>query len=595
MKAGVRSDACLTWGEPRWWHGADRDAAERPALCSTRHRLALGGLCLAFGMLVWRALVLQIMDNHFLRDQGDARVLRVHAIAAHRGMITDRMGEPLAISTPVSSVWANPQVLLEQPNQWSRLAKVLGLNPRELATRLNASGDREFVYVRRRIPPDTAQAVADLQIPGVYLQREYRRYYPNGEVTGHLLGFTDIDDEGQEGIELAYNKVLRGEPGAQRVMKDRYGTVVEDMERIREPRSGRDLALSVDLRLQYLLYRELKAAVLEHGARGGSAVLLDALSGEVLAVVNQPAFNPNSREDLHGARYRNRAVTDLFEPGSTVKPFTIACALESGLYKPSTLVDTRPGLLRVGSRTIHDVHDYGIIDVATVIKKSSNVGAGRIALSLPAGRLWNMFVRVGFGSPTSASFPGEPTGVLRDFHRWRPVETATAAFGYGLSVTPLQLARAYAILAADGVRRPVSLLRVDKPPQGQRVIPSAIAAEVRRMMEAVVREGGTGTLAAVPGYRVAGKTGTVRKAGPSGYAAHQYYAVFAGMAPASRPRLVLAVVVNDPNPKRGGYYGGQVAAPVFRRVMGESLRMLDVPPDEREDPAVRVAWQETTP
>ncbi len=595
MKAGVRSDACLTWGEPRWWHGPARDAAERPALCSTRHRLALGGLCLAFGMLVWRALVLQIMDNHFLRDQGDARVLRVHSIAAHRGMITDRMGEPLAISTPVSSVWANPQVLLEQPNQWSRLAKVLGLNPRELATRLNASGDREFVYVRRRIPPDTAQAVADLQIPGVYLQREYRRYYPNGEVTGHLLGFTDIDDEGQEGIELAYNKLLRGEPGAQRVMKDRYGTVVEDMERIREPRAGRDLALSVDLRLQYLLYRELKAAVLEHGARAGSAVLLDALSGEVLAVVNQPAFNPNSREDLHGARYRNRAVTDVFEPGSTVKPFTIACALETGLYKPSTLVDTRPGLLRVGSRTIHDVHDYGIIDVATVIKKSSNVGAGRIALSLPSGRLWNMFVRVGFGSPTSVSFPGEATGVLRDFHRWRPVETATAAFGYGLSVTPLQLARAYAILAADGVRRPVSLLRVDKPPQGQRVIQSAIAAEVRRMMEAVVREGGTGTLAAVPGYRVAGKTGTVRKAGPSGYVAHQYYAVFAGMAPASRPRLVLAVVVNDPNPKRGGYYGGQVAAPVFRRVMGESLRMLDVPPDERDDPAVRVAWQETTP
>jgi cell division protein FtsI (penicillin-binding protein 3) len=580
------------WEHPRWW---DEDRAERedlPALRAGRHALALLVLCLAFVGLLWRALMLQVVDHHFLLDQGDARVLRVHSMPAHRGMITDRFGEPLAISTPVSSVWANPQVLIERTSEWSKLAKALGMSSQDLAARLAGGADREFVYLRRRVPPDISQAVADLKFPGVYLQREYRRYYPNGEVTGQLLGFTNIDDEGQEGVELEYNPWLRGEPGAQRVLKDRFGTVVEGMEQIRAPRPGHDLRLSLDLRLQYLLYRELKAAVLEHGAEGGSAVLLDVQSGGVLAVASQPAFNPNNRDDLRGAGHRNRAVTDVFEPGSSIKPFTIACALESGSYRPDTMVDTRPGLLRVANRTIHDVHDYGVIDVATVIKKSSNVGAARIALSLPSGRLWDMFMRVGVGKPTGSGFPGEGTGVLRDYRRWHPLETATAAFGYGISVTPLQLARAYAILASGGIRRPVSLLRLETPPAGERVISSQIAAEVRHMMEAVVGPGGTAPLAAVPGYRVAGKTGTVRKAGPHGYEAGHYYAVFAGMAPASHPRLVLVVVVNDPDRRRGGYYGGLVAAPVFARVMGEALRMLDIPPDGQIDAPMHVAWRE---
>jgi cell division protein FtsI (penicillin-binding protein 3) len=580
------------WEQPKWWAEERVHRDPRPKPLSWRHGLALAGVCLAFSLLLGRALMLQVVDDHFLRDQGDARVLRVQSIPAHRGMITDRLGVPLAISTPVASVWANPQVLAGQSESWTKLAKALGLRPGELAARLEGDADREFVYLRRRVPPDVAQAVVALRIPGIYLQREYRRYYPSGEVTGHLLGFTDIDDQGQEGVELEYNAWLRGEPGAQRVLKDRYGTVVEGVEQIREPRPGHPVVLSVDLRLQYLLYRELKAAVLEHGARGGSAVLLDAQSGEVLAVVNQPAFNPNNRDELRGAAHRNRAMTDVFEPGSTVKPFTIACALESGLYRPDTMIDTRPGLLRVANKTIHDVHNYGLIDVATVIKKSSNVGAARIALSLPSGRLWDMFVRVGFGSSSGADFPGEATGVLRDYRRWRIVETATAAFGYGLSVTPLQLARAYATLAADGVRRPASLVRLANPPRGERVISSDVAGAVRRMMEAVVSKQGTAPLAAVPGYRIAGKTGTVRKAGPSGYESDHYFAVFAGMAPASRPRLVLAVVVNDPDRRRGGYYGGQVAAPVFGRVMPEALRLLDIAPDDRIDTPMHLAWQE---
>jgi cell division protein FtsI (penicillin-binding protein 3) len=582
------------WEQPRWW-AEDRAERERPpSLCLGRHTLALLVLCLAFVGLLGRALMLQVVDDRFLQDQGDARVLRVHSIPAHRGMITDRFGEPLAISTPVSSVWANPQTLLEQSAEWPKLARVLGMSTQDLAARLEGNADREFVYLRRRVPPDISQAVADLKFPGVYLQREYRRYYPNGEVTAHLLGFTDIDDEGQEGAELEYNSWLRGEPGAQRVLKDRFGTVVESMEQIRAPSPGHELRLSLDLRLQYLLYRELKAAVLDHGAEGGSAVLLDVQSGGVLAMVNQPAFNPNNRDDIRGAGRRNRAVTDVFEPGSTIKPFTIACALESGAYRPETMVDTRPGLLRVANRTIHDVHDYGVIDVANVIKKSSNVGAARIALSLPTGRLWDMFVRVGVGEPTGSGFPGEGTGVLRDYRRWHPVETATAAFGYGISVTPLQLARAYAVLASGGIRRPVSLLRLETPPAGKRVISSRIAAEVRHMMEAVVGPGGTAPLAAVPGYRVAGKTGTVRKAGPGGYETGHYYAVFAGMAPASDPRLVLVVVVNDPDRRKGGYYGGLVAAPVFSRVMAETLRMLDIPPDGQIDTPMHVAWQQAS-
>lgn len=560
------------------WVLPQQHETRHTAASGWRHALLLCLVCLAFVALAWRALMLQVFDNHFLRDQGDARALRTLTIPAHRGMIMDRRGEPLAISTPVASVWANPQVLGEHSQDLARLAAVLRVKAGDLQRRVKEGYSREFLYLRRHVSPDVAVEVERLQIPGVFLMREYRRYYPAGEVTAHVLGFTDVDDEGQEGLELAYNAHLRGEAGAHRVLQDRRGTVVEPIEWLSPPRPGRDLAASLDLRLQYLLYRELKAAVLEHGARGGSAVLLDAASGEILAMANQPAANPNDRRSIRGSAYRNRAVTDLFEPGSTVKPFTVACGLESGRYRPDTRVDTHPGLLRVGRKTIHDVHDYGILDVAGIIQKSSNVGASRIALSLPPQRLWDLFARVGFGSSSGSAFPGEPEGRLRNFAAWRTIDQATLAFGYGLSVTPLQLARAYAVLASDGIRRDTTFLRVDHPPAGARVLRAGTVVQVRRMLEAVTREGGTATRAAVPGYRTAGKTGTVRKLGENGLYSNRYLAAFAGMAPASRPRLVLVVVVDDP--RRGGYYGGLVAAPVFGRVMPEALRLLDIPPDD---------------
>ncbi|WP_455204728.1 peptidoglycan D,D-transpeptidase FtsI family protein [Kaarinaea lacus] len=534
-------------------------------------------------ILMWRAVDLHVLNKDFLQQQGDARYLRTVSVPAHRGMITDRYGEPLAISTPVESVWANPQELINHPSRWRALANVLKLDVKELASEIQQRRDREFMYLKRHATPDVVKRLQLLDVPGVAFQKEYRRYYPSGEVTAHIMGITNIDDEGQEGVELAFDDILRGTPGSKRVIKDRLGRVVESVERISEPSPGRDLILSIDRRIQYLAYRELKAAVVTHKAESGTAVVLDAKTGEVLAMVNQPAFNPNNRDELQKASLRNRALTDVFEPGSTIKPFTVAAALEAGAFSADSVIDTTPGMFRVGGKTIRDLHNYGAIDVATVIKKSSNIGASKLALAITPRQLWNVYAGAGFGFESGSGFPGESPGALSDYSAWRKIERASLSFGYGLSVTALQLARAYAVFANDGHLPPVSLLRtvhgVKQNAQTlEPVFTAKTARQVRLMMETVVKDGGTGTKAQVPGYRVAGKTGTVKKVGVNGYEDDSYVSVFAGMAPVNDPKLVMVVMVNDPRGKE--YYGGLVAAPVFSKVMAGALRLLDVPPDD---------------
>lgn len=533
----------------------------------------LGGMV----SLAARAVYLQVFNSDFLQEQGNSRHSRLVTDNSHRGMILDRNGAPLAVSTPVDSVWANPEVLAQERRSWPRLAALLDVNPREIGQLARKFDGREFMYLKRHVPPVLAERVMALKVPGVALQREYRRYYPLGPVAGHVIGFTNVDDQGQEGAELSFNSWLRAVPGAKRVLRDLQGNAVEVAESVTLPQPGKDLVLSIDRRIQYLAYRELKNAVLEHGARAGSAVVVDAHTGEVLALVNEPDFNPNNRAGLHSRIFRNRAVTDLFEPGSTLKPFTIACALESGKYKPGTVIDTTPGLLHIGDRTIRDVHDYGVLTVAGVIEKSSNVGASKIALSLDKNSMWQMLRSVGFGQPTGAQLPGEVDGLLNPPSSWVPVEQATISYGYGISVTPLQLARAYVALANDGEELPLTLRAVDAPPPGQRVMSVTTARRIQSMLELAVSDAGTGALAQVADYRVAGKTGTVRKLTASGYSEEKYVSWFAGFAPVSAPRLVMVVVVDEST--RGGYFGGAVAAPVFGRVMTGALRLLDVPPD----------------
>lgn len=550
-----------------------------------RRRVAVVALAMLVisGALLWRAVDLHVVRKDFLQQQGDARYLRVVTEQAHRGVIMDRNGEPLAISTPVDSIWANPRELVQAPAQWPQLARALSLDLGELKDKLARNSQREFIWLKRHVSPQLAQAVLNLQIPGVDSQREYHRYYPAGEVTAHLVGVTNIDDAGQEGIELAYNNWLKSTPGSKRVIKDRLGRAVEDVEQVSAPQPGQDLILSIDRRIQYLAYRELMSAVEKNRAVSGSAVVLDARTGEVLAMVNQPSYNPNNRNDRDSAHLRNRAMTDMFEPGSTIKPFTVAAALEQGQFKPGSVVDTTPGLLRVGRKTIRDERNYGIIDVSTIIQKSSNVGASKMALSIPPKALWQTLTNVGFGFDSGSGFPGEAMGQLTNYSGWSELQRATLSFGYGLSVTALQLARAYTVFANDGVLLPVTLLRKASlpdqiSPEPERVMSKATARAIRHMLERVVKKGGTGTRAQVRGYRVAGKTGTAKVSGPGGYTGHDYTSVFAGMAPASNPRLVMVVVINEP---RGDeYYGGLVAAPVFSRVMSGALRLLDVAPDD---------------
>lgn len=542
-----------------------------------RRAVVLGALGVVAVLLLARGLQLQVLGNERLRDEGDARYLRVVEMPAHRGMIVDRNGEPLAISTPVDSIWANPQKLAQARKRWPELAKMLNISVGEVERRVKRL-DREFVYLRRHVNPALGKKIVALDVPGIYLKREYRRYYPAGEVTSHLVGFTNVDDVGQEGLELAYDRNLQGQAGAKRVILDRHRQIVENVEGIKEPAPGRNVVLSIDRRIQYLAYRELLATMKLNKAVTGSAVIIDVKTGEVLAAVNQPGFNPNARAKLQSSVYRNRVVTDVFEPGSTVKPLVVAAALEAGKFQPGTMIDTAPGFFRVGGITIRDIHNYGLIDVSTVIQKSSNVGVTKIALSMTPEGLWSIYSRLGFGQVTGSAFPGEQYGVLRDYRSWRASERATMAFGYGLSSTALQLARAYAALGNEGILPPLSFERLSAAPQGQQVMTKATAQQVLKMMELVTADGGTATTARVPGYRIAGKTGTVHKVSGKGYAKDKYLALFAGLAPASKPRLAMVVMINEPASKE--YYGGLVAAPVFARTMAGALRLLNVSPDD---------------
>ena len=543
-----------------------------------RAHVLQGLLTLACAALLWRAVNLQLVDHGFLARQGDARFSRVLQIAAHRGTITDRYGEPLAVSTPVDSIWVNPGELALANEQIPRLAGALGLDRQELARRITSNLDREFLYLARGRQPAEAAEIKALGIPGVYTSREYRRYYPAGEVTGHLLGFTNVDDAGQEGLELAFDHWLAGEAGAKRVIQDRYGRIVENVESIRPARPGRDLVLSIDLRIQYLAYRELKAAVREQRARAGSIVVLDVVSGEVLAMVNQPAYNPNDREQIQAADYRNRAATDIFEPGSSIKPFWVAAGLAAGRYDARSIIDTSPGFFKVGVKIFEDEHNFGAIDIATVLAKSSNVGMAHIALTLAPQQVWTTLTGLGFGQVTTSGYPGESAGLLPAYSQWRPIGIVTMSHGYGLSVTPLQLAHAYATIGALGVARPVSFLAAESQAAGTRVLESAACRELLAMLESVVAAEGTGKLAAIPGYRVSGKTGTAWKATAGGYSTDRYMAVFGGVAPASEPRLAAVVVIDEPS--AGQHMGGQVSAPVFARVVGGALRLLAVAPDQ---------------
>ncbi len=533
-------------------------------------------VCAALG-LVWRAVELQLTDHEFLAGQGDARFSRVANITAVRGTITDRYGEPLAVSTPVDSVWVNPKELALASDQLPRLAKALKRDKTDLARRLTSNLDREFLYLARHMQPGEAQKIRALEIPGVYLMREYRRYYPAGEVAGHVLGFTSVDDEGQEGLELAFDHWLAGEDGAKRVIQDRYGKIVQNVEEIRAMRAGRSLVLSLDLRIQYLAYRELKAAIRDQRAKSGSVIVLDVNTGEVLAMVNQPAYNPNDRDQLKAKVYRNRAVTDIVEPGSSMKPFVVAAGLASGRFDERSIIDTSPGYIKVGAKVLEDRHNLGAVGLATILAKSSNVGMTKMALSLDPAQMWSTLSGLGFGQVTTSGYPGESAGLLPHFSHWRPVGISSMSRGYGLSVTPLQLTHAHATVGAGGIARPISFLRVETPPPGERVLDVNVARKLVHMLEAVVAPDGGGRQAAIPGYTVAGKTGTAWKATAGGYATDRYLAVFGGVAPASAPRLAAVVIIDEPS--AGQYYGGDVAAPVFSGVVGGALRLLAVPPD----------------
>jgi len=536
--------------------------------------------------LIARAVNLQVTETEFLQGQGEARFMREVEVPTRRGNIFDRWGEPLAVSTPVDSVWVQPAELLQSPEHITALARVLDADAADIERRLTQRSHREFVWLRRRLHPDVAAAIEDLDLPGVFLQKEYRRFYPAGEVAAHVIGFTNIDDIGQEGMELTYNDWLQGKPGLKRVIRDRLGRTVEHSEVLREAEHGHDLTLTIDGRLQYLAYRELKRTVLKHSARSGSVVLLDIASGEVLAMVNQPSFNPNQPGgDNDGLR--NRALTDVFEPGSVMKPFSVAAALESGLVKPDTPVDTTPGTIIVSGHTISDHRNYGPIDVTGIITKSSNVGATKLALQLEPEQLWSVYDRFGFGEVTGIGFPGESAGVLRSYRRWRRVEQATLSYGYGLSVTALQLASAFAAIADDGRMRRPSLIQGANNPAVS-VMEPEIAHEVARMLETVTGPEGTGKAARVANYRVSGKTGTSRKASATGYASH-YIATFVGFAPSSNPRLVAVVTIDDPS--AGQYYGGLVAAPLFSTVMSGALRLLNIPPDDYRSALVQASAQ----
>lgn len=547
-----------------------------------RRRLLLVAVLLGFAALLGRGLYLQSFHKRFLQDKGDARYSRTLILPAHRGKITDRFGELLAISSPVESVWASPPDVEINAAQTKEIAALLQIKPEEISKKL-VNSERGFVYLKRRISPELAAKVMKVGVPGIYLQREYKRYYPAGDVTAHLVGFTGVDDKGQEGFELAKNAELSGKEGSRRVIKDRSGHIIEDLQAVQVPQDGHDVMLSIDRRIQYLAHRELVKAVDANKAVAGSVVVLDAKTGEVLAMANVPTYNPNNPINIQG-KSRNRAITDTFEPGSTLKPVIAGAALESGQYQFDTKIQTSPGYMSIGPATIHDTHPQGLITVAQVIQKSSNVGASKIALSLDKQFMWNVYNELGLGRTAGIGFPGEASGRLRPYKTWRPIEQATMSFGHGISVTLLQLARVYTVFANEGELRPISLLKLNDVPVGQQVFSAATANHVKDMLEMVVQPGGTAIKAQVLGYRVAGKTGTAHKVGTHGYEEKKYVASFVGFAPASNPRFIIAVMIDEPS--NGQYYGGTVAAPVFSLIMADALRMFAVPQDAPENNVV---------
>ncbi len=530
--------------------------------------------------VVWHVAQLQVVPGEdkgfeFLQGQGDARTVRREEIPAYRGVITDKHGEPLAVSTPVITLWANPaEIGVNAP--LAAMARALSTTEVKLRAKLKKYANKEFIYLRRHLSPHQAEIILANNWPGLYGSRDYKRFYPAGEVTSHIVGFTDIDEVGQEGLELAFNDWLEGSPGAKRVIKDLKGRVIKDAGLIRAPQSGRDLRLSIDLRIQYLAHRELKRAVKEHRAQSGSIVLLDVKTGEVLAMANQPSYNPNNRSKLDPAAVRNRAVTDLFEPGSTMKPLTVMAALESGKYNPKSVIDTSPGYIRVNNKTLLDPINYGVIDLTKVITKSSQVGITKVALDLEFQTIRDIYQRLGLGSSTGVGFPGEGVGVLPNKSRWTDIERANFAFGYGVSLTGLQLAQAYSVIASHGVKKDLSLLRQDQLPQSSRVLAKKVAQQIIEMLKTVPQPGGTGKRAQIESFPVAGKTGTVHKVGRNGYADARYLSIFAGMAPADDPKVVAVVIIDEPS--AGKYFGGEVAAPVFSKVVEGALRLMHVPP-----------------
>ncbi|MCV6626694.1 MAG: penicillin-binding protein 2 [Cellvibrionaceae bacterium] len=553
------------------------------ALQSWRFYLALLVLLLVAAALVWHLALLQVVPGNdrgyeFLQGQGDARTVRNETIKAYRGVITDRNGEPLAVSSPLTSLWTNPALMRteEARQHWPRLAKALGMKKSDLAARFELYANKGFMYLKRYMPPQEAQPILDLKIPGVYQQTEYQRFYPAAEVAAHLIGFTDKNGSGSEGLELAYDTWLRGEDGAKRVIKDLKGRVIEEEGLVRAARSGKDVRLSIDLRLQYMAYRELKTALKAYQAKAGSVVILDVASGEVLAMVNQPSYNPNDRRKLKSSQLRNRAMVDIYEPGSTMKPLTVLAALETGRYFPATKIETSPGYYRVRGKTFVDPVNYGEVDLTKIITKSSQVGIVKVALDLDPDKVRDTFARFGLGASTGSGFPGERSGILPSRPKWHDTERANLSFGYGMNLTAVQLAQAYNVFANDGVLRPVSMLHNQEGIEASRVADAKYVAQVRNMLKTVTEKGGTGTLAQGPDYPVAGKTGTVHKLGKGGYAENRYMSLFAGMAPADKPEIVAVVMIDEPGTQ--AYSGGKVAAPVFGRITEAALRLLRVPP-----------------
>ncbi|PRA18734.1 cell division protein [Pseudomonas lurida] len=551
------------------------------ALYPWRFRLMLGLLALMVGAITWRIIDLQVVDRDFLIGQGDARSLRHIPIPAHRGLITDRNGEPLAVSTPVTTLWANAKELQVAKDRWPALAAALGQDPKALAERLEAQANKEFIYLVRGLTPEQGQQVLDLKVPGVYGIEEFRRFYPAGETTAHMVGFTDIDDHGREGVELAYDEWLAGVPGKRQVIKDRRGRLIKDVQVTKNAKAGKPLALSIDLRLQYLANRELRNAIIENGAKAGSLVIMDVKTGEILAMVNQPTYNPNNRRNLQPAMMRNRAMIDVFEPGSTMKAISMSAALETGRWKPSDKVEVYPGTLQLGKYTIRDVSrtEGPVLDLTGILINSSNVGMSKVAFDIGGETIYHLAQKIGLGQPTGLDFPGERVGNLPNYRDWKKAETATLSYGYGLSVTAIQLAHAFSVLANNGRMVPLSLIHVDEAPKATQVIPENVAKTMQGMLQQVIEAPRGVFRAQVPAYHVAGKSGTARKTsvGTKGYAENSYRSLFAGFGPMSDPRYAIVVVIDEPS--KAGYFGGLVSAPVFSKVMSGTLRLMNITPD----------------